>query len=252
MDIATIVGVSLGLGLVIVSLALGSTGVMGFFNLPGTLVVIGGTIAAILIMYPLKTVMGTFRVAMNVLTVKLHSPDSTIQKLLELSNKVRKDSILALESETFDDDFLGKGIRLCVDGTSPSIINNVLSTELDFLKQRHKIGQNVFDNMGMLAPAWGMIGTLIGLVQMLQTLSDPSSIGPSMAVALLTTFYGALLANLFFIPISVKLEARSKEESLIKEIIIEGVTSIAKQENPLILKDKLNVYLAPTLRAGEE
>lgn len=105
--------------------------------------------------------------------------------------------------------------------------------------------------MGVLAPAWGMIGTLIGLVQMLQTLSDPSSIGPSMAVALLTTFYGALMANLIFIPISIKLAQRSTEESLIKELIIEGVASIAKQENPLILKDKLNVYLAPTLRQEE-
>ncbi len=251
MDIATLIGVILGSGLVLVSLALGSTGVMGFFNLPGVLVVIGGTVAATLIMYPLKTVLGTFKVAMNVLMVKLHSPDSTITKLLELSNKVRKDSILGLESEKFDDKFLAKGIRLCVDGTSPIIIKGVLATELDFIKQRHKIGQDVFDNMGVLAPAWGMIGTLIGLVQMLQTLSDPSSIGPSMAVALLTTFYGALMANLLFIPISIKLAQRSTEESLIKELIIEGVASIAKQENPLILKDKLNVYLAPTLRQEE-
>ncbi len=251
MDIATIVGVILGCGLVLVSLALGSTGILGFFNLPGTLVVIGGTIAATLIMYPLKTVMGTFKVAMNVLTVKLHSPDSTIKKLLELSNKVRKDSVLSLESEKVDDSFFQKGLRLCVDGTNPSVIKGVLATELEFLRQRHKIGQDVFDNMGMLAPAWGMIGTLIGLVQMLQSLSDPASIGPAMAVALLTTFYGALLANLVFIPISVKLAQRSKEETLIKELIIEGIASIAKEENPLILKDKLNVYLAPTLRTEE-
>ena len=140
MDIATIIGVILGCSLVLVSLALGSTGVLGFFNLPGVLVVMGGTVAAILIMFPLATVMGTFKVAMNVLTVKLHSPGSTIEKLLELSNKVRKDSILALEKEKFDDNYMAKGIRLCVDGTNSTTIKSVLATELEFLRQRHKVG----------------------------------------------------------------------------------------------------------------
>ncbi len=249
MDIATVVGVIAGFALILVSLALGSTGILGFFNLPGVLVVMGGTAAATLIMYPLKTVMGTLKVAMNVVMVRLHSPESTINKLLELSDTVRKKSVLELEKEQFTDKFLGKGIRLCVDGTHSSTIEDILTTELDFIKERHKIGQNVFENMGVLAPAFGMIGTLIGLVQMLQTLSDPGSIGPSMAVALLTTFYGALLANLVFIPVAVKLEQRSKEESLLKEIIIEGVASIARGESPLILRDKLNVYLPPNLRA---
>ncbi len=251
MDIGTIIGALLGLGLVAAAILMGGA-IGGFVDIPGSLVVIGGTVAASLVMYPLKTVLGTFKVGINVVTVKLHSPDSTITKIVELATKARKESVLALESEEFTDNFLAKGIRLCVDGTDPSVIKKILSTELNSLRTRHKLGSDVFDNMGVLAPAWGMIGTLIGLVQMLQNLADPSSIGPAMAVALLTTFYGALLANLVFFPASVKLSQRSKEEALIKEIIIEGVISIAQQENPNTVQDKLDVYLSPSGKPKEK
>lgn len=251
MDIGTVSGVILGFVLIFASIAMGGS-IGGFFNLPGIFVVFGGTTASILIMFPLKTVLGTIKVAMNVLTVKLNSPSSTIKKLIELSNKVRKSNVLALEKEKIDDEFLGKGIRLCVDGTSSLLIRGILATEIDFIKERHKVGQSVFEKMGDMAPAFGMIGTLIGLVQMLQKLSDPSSIGPAMAVALLTTFYGAVLANLVFLPIAGKLEQRSQEETFIMELIIEGISSIAKEESPLILQDKLNGYLPPHMRAKEK
>lgn len=245
MDIATVIGIISGFSLIFISLALGSTGVVGFINLPGLLVVFGGTIASTLIMFPLKSVLGTLKIAMKVFTVKLDSPDMVIKKIIQLATKVRKNNILALEKEHLDDKFFAKGIRLCVDGSTPANIKVILNTELSYLKERHLLGQDVFEQMGTLAPAFGMIGTLIGLVQMLQTLSDPGSIGPSMAVALLTTFYGAVLANLVCLPIAKKLELRSKEESLMKELIIEGVVSISRQDNPLTLSDKLEGYLSP-------
>lgn len=252
MDIGTIGGILLGFGLIFTSLAMGESGIAAFFNVPGILIVFGGTIASTFIMFPMNSVLKTFKVAMNAFSIKLKSPQDTIKRFVDLSVKVRKHSVLALEKEQFDDKFLGKGIRLMTDGSKIGIIRNILTTELSLLKERHCTGQEIFEQMGSLAPAFGMIGTLIGLVQMLRTLSEPSAIGPAMAVALLTTFYGAVVANLFFIPIAKKLEQRSKEESLVKELIIEGIISLSSQDNPMVVKDKLEVFLAPHLRSEKK
>jgi len=251
MDLGTIIGILSGSALILTSLSIGSGGIGSFINVPSILVVMGGTAAAILIMFPLKSVLGTIKVAGNAFTVKLQSPEKTIKKLVQFAEIVRKESILGLEKVKIDDAFLKRGIRLCVDGSDPKTIKKVLEIEMSKVKERHGLGQQIFEQLGAMAPAFGMIGTLIGLVQMLQNLTEPAAIGPAMAVALLTTFYGAVMANLVFIPIAKKLEIRSKDECHVKEIMIEGVTSIAKQDNPRSLKDKLDVFLAPTPKKGK-
>ncbi len=163
----------------------------------------------------------------------------------------RREGILALEANTNEmkDEFMKKGMMLSVDGLEPSAIKDILDTEIVAIQERHKLGAEIFTSLGTFAPALGMIGTLIGLVQMLRTMEDPSTIGPAMAVALLTTFYGAVMANILFLPIAGKLKNRSGEEVLIKELMTEGIISIAKGENPRVIEQKLNAYLPPQLRA---
>jgi chemotaxis protein MotA len=146
------------------------------------------------------------------------------------------------------DEFLGKGLQLSVDGLEPQAIENIMDTEVDYLRDRHSLGAEIFSTMGTFAPALGMIGTLIGLVQMLQAMDDPSSIGPAMAVALLTTFYGSVMANLVYMPLAGKLRTRSKEETLTKEMIIQGVISLTKGENPRILEQKMLAFMPPKER----
>jgi chemotaxis protein MotA len=155
---------------------------------------------------------------------------------------------VALERADVDDPFLKKGILMVADGTEEHLVRSVMETEINFMKQRHRQGQGIFKSMGAMSPAFGMIGTLVGLVNMLQNLDDPSSIGPAMAIALLTTFYGAVLANVVFLPIATKLGERSAEDTLYREIIVEGVISILNGDNPRIVSDKLEAYLAPVLR----
>lgn len=250
MDIATILGLVLGLALIGSAIAMGG-GAGGFVNVPSMMIVVGGTLAATMVMFPLKTVLGSFKVAKHALRQSNTSPKEIIDEIVALATKARKESIIALEKVNIENEFLRKGIRLVVDGTDPELLRSILRTEVAFMQQRHKVGQRVFKGMGMLAPAFGMIGTLIGLVQMLRTLDDPDKIGPSMAVALITTFYGALLANLVFIPIANKLEGRSNDESLIMELIIEGVLSILAGENPRIIKEKLMAFLPAKMREEE-
>ncbi|MFQ5561301.1 MAG: motility protein A [Nitrospinota bacterium] len=247
MDIATIIGILLGFGLILTSLVMGG-GIGAFVDIPGMLIVFGGTIAATLMMYPLANVLNTVKVATKVFTLKLQHPQKLIKDIVALAEKARKENVLALEKVSVKNAFLKKGVRLLVDGKTPLIIDDLMSTELTSLKDRHRLGHDVFESMGEMAPAFGMIGTLIGLVQMLQALDDPASIGPAMAVALLTTFYGAVLANLVFIPISKKLELRSREESKLYELIIEGITSMGGMENPRSIQEKLSLLLAPQER----
>jgi chemotaxis protein MotA len=250
MDIATILGI-IG-GVLLLSIAIFSKGSAGgFVDFPSILVVLGGTLAATLVMFPWGTVMGSFKVAMNAFKRKVLEPDVIIERMVEYANIARRESVIALDKLSIDEPFIAKGIRLVVDGSDPSTVRRVLETEISFMKNRHKRGQNVFKGMGMVAPAFGMIGTLIGLVIMLQTLDDPSSIGPSMAVALLTTLYGAILANLFFIPISKKLEERSNDEALVWELAMEGILAIQNGEHPAIIKEKLYAFLAPESRREE-
>ena len=249
MDLATLIGIVLGFILIIVSMALGGP-VSAFVNAPGLLIVVGGTIAATLINETMAHTIGAMKVAGQAFSEKKLEPHTMIEQIVALATKARKEGLVSLEGEPIDDVFLARGVRLGVDGLSPEVIHETLSTELSALKKRHERGHTIFRFMGATAPAMGMVGTLIGLVQMLQTLEDPAAIGPAMAVALLTTLYGAILAFLIFNPIAGKLEVRTKEESAAKGLAIVGVESILRGDNTLVIQSKLESFLAPGDREG--
>jgi chemotaxis protein MotA len=246
MDLATVIGIVLSFGLVVAAILTGSS-LLIFISVPSVLIVIGGTIGASLMNYPMGHVVGVIGVMKNAFFTNIDSPSDIIAQFMEYANRARREGILSLEPliKEIDDDYMKKGLQLTVDGLEPQTIQEILETEIGYLEERHEKGAEVVAVMGTLAPAMGMIGTVIGLVQMLQTMSDPSTIGPAMAVALLTTLYGAILANLFFNPMSGKLKTRSKQEILIREMILEGILSISKGENPRIIEEKLNSYLPP-------
>ncbi|MBF0227451.1 MAG: MotA/TolQ/ExbB proton channel family protein [Desulfobacterales bacterium] len=249
MDIATIIGMVSAFGLVVAAILMGS-GLGLFVDPPSLLIVVGGTFGATLINYPLKEVLGTTSVIKNAFFAKTVKLDEINKQFVEYATKARREGILALEAEVrnIQDDFLKKGLQLSVDGLEPQSIQNILSTDIEYLKSRHSLGAEVLTTMGTFAPALGMIGTLVGLVQMLQSMDDPSKIGPAMAIALLTTFYGSVLANLICMPLAGKLRTRSKEETLIKEMILEGIVSLTNGDNPRILEQKLLAFLPPKLR----
>ena len=249
MDIATIIGIVTGFGLMIAAILMGG-GMVWFINYPSLMIVVGGTIGVTLINYPLGAVFGVMSVIKNALFHKESSPVEIIKNLVEFSRVARREGILALQSmiKNVDDEFLIKGINLAIDGLEPQVIGDILDTELEQLENRHKFGAEVFTTMGAFAPAMGMMGTLIGLVQMLQQMDDPSSIGPAMAVALLTTFYGVVIANLICLPIAGKLKTRSTQEVLFKQLMLEGIKAIQSGDNPRIVEQKLNAFIEPKKR----
>jgi len=249
MDLATVAGIILGFTLIVGAIMLDG-GIVFFIDVESLMIVGGGTLAATLISFPLGKVLGVAKVLRNAFLSRTTSAMEAIRQLVQFAEKARRDGILSLETlvSEVDDEFLRSGIRLAVDGVEPDLIKDILNTELAFIEERHRTGQSIFITMGTAAPAFGMIGTLIGLVLMLQTLSDPSSIGPGMAMALLTTLYGALAANVVFLPIAEKLRNRTNEEILIKELTIEGIMSIQSGDNPRIVQQKLLAFLAPKAR----
>lgn len=253
MDLSTIIGIVGGIVLIVIGILLGGS-ITTFIDIPSIFIVGGGTVAATLVAYPLARFKEITKVTNKALKQKDNNPNDVISDIIELANKARKEGLLALEesSSNMDDQFLKKGIMLVVDGTDPELVRTLLETELVFIDERHKLGQGLFETMGAYAPAFGMIGTLIGLVNMLKNLDDPSSIGPSMAVALLTTMYGSFLANLIFLPIANKLKIKSREETLEKEIMVEGLLSIQAGENPRIIEEKLKAFLPPSMRRDEQ
>jgi len=237
----------LGWVLVLAAILMGGS-VMMFVNAPSIMIVIGGTIAATLISQPMARVLGSFTIGMNAIFDKTSSVEETTTKLQIFAQIVRKNDLLALENENVEDEFMARAVRLAVDGVPVETIRQTLTDEMYSLKTRHEGAQDSFKFMGTIAPAMGMIGTLIGLVQMLQALDDPASIGPAMAVAMLTTLYGALLANLVFLPMAYKLADRTRVEALNMTLIIEGIESIVKGENAMITKEKLQAFLSPLER----
>jgi chemotaxis protein MotA len=251
MDIATIVGILSATGLVLGAIFMGS-GLNVFINIPSLCIVVGGTIGVTLVAYPLKDFLSVIKVVQKAIFTKNISPTELISKFTDFAQITRKEGILALESKIKEvtDEFLKKGVQLSIDGLEPQQIQNILNTEIDFVRDRHKLGADIFTSMGTFAPAMGMIGTLIGLVQMLQSMDDPSTIGPAMAVALLTTFYGSLMANICCMPIAGKLKTRSKEEMLTKEMTIQGIISLSNGDNPRILEQKLLAFLPPAKEKG--
>ena len=251
MDKATLLGIILGFSLIIASIQMGE-GIGLFVNLPSILIVLGGTLASTLICFPGAQVFKVMGVVRNAFFQEIEIPLDKIETLVTFAERARREGILALENavESVDDVFLKSGIQLAVDGVEPQLIRDILQTELSFLEDRHRTGQAVFTTLGFYSPAYGMIGTLIGLVQMLVTMKNPSTIGESMALALLTTFYGAVLANALFLPIAAKLKRRTQEEILLKELTIEGIMSIQSGDNPRIVRQKLMAFLSPNMRAA--
>jgi len=249
MDIATLLGIISGTGLVLAAIVAGG-GAITFFNVPSLLITVGGTVAATLINFPLSKVVGVFSVVKKTLLYELPSTTGEIERIVQLAKVARSEGLLALENvlDEVKDPFLQKGIQLLVDGTEPEVLQDVLTTELEQLRIRHGVGKNILESMGAAAPAFGMIGTLIGLVQMLRNLQDPAGIGLGMATALLTTFYGSLMANLIFLPLAGKLDMRSKQEMVCKQLIIEGVASIQAGLNPRLIEEKLKSFVAPKQR----
>ncbi len=247
MDIATVIGIVVAFGLVL--FAIGDA-VTGFIDVPSMAIVIGGTVGVLLIAYPLANCIGVIKIILKTILNKPADGPSVVKELVELSQIVRKEGILALESKVGDIEhpFLSKGLQMAIDGQEPSEIEDILYMEMDKLGERHQRGSDMMTALGTFAPSMGMIGTLVGLVLMLANMEDPASIGPSMAVALLTTFYGALMANIIFLPMATKLKTRSKEEVLVHEIILTGVQSLVAGENPRVMEQKLHGFLPPANR----
>ena len=251
MDIATLIGLVFTFVLIGGAILLGGS-LGAFVDVPSLLIVFGGVITTTLVMQKMKVVMGTIGVAVQSFFDRATPETELVEKIVELADKARREGLLALESVEVADEFLSKGVRLAVDGIELDEINAILTSEVDSLKARHGRGQGVLDFMKGNAPALGMIGTLIGLVNMLQHLSDPKAIGPAMAVALLTTFYGAILAFAVFGPISEKLKSRTVEEVARMEMCILGVNCLNKGEHPRMVRQKLLAFMPPAQRAALE
>lgn len=251
MDIATILGLIAGFGLIFTSIAIGGgDGLSAFIDMPSLMITVGGSIAALFINFPMKVCLSSLSVIKKCFLVKLPETKDVINQFKNLAVVVRKDGMLALEKEleSIDDDFMKRGLESVISGAEEQQIRNVLEIELSAIEQRHTIGKKIVESTGAAAPAFGMIGTLVGLVQMLQSLDDPSKIGGGMAVALLTTLYGAIIANVACIPLSGKLETRSQDEVACRELMITGITSLAQGLTPRAVEDNLVAYLSPKSR----
>lgn len=256
MDLATFVGIAAGILAIVIGVISGGSP-QAFIDYKAILIVLGGSFASTLISYRMHEITKILKVAANAFFGKPSSPLNIIDMLVELSQKARKEGLLALETDLdqLEDDYVKHYLQLIVDGIDPEIIRKSMELELDNLQIRHERGQGLFKMMGSLFPAWGMIGTLIGLITLLTSLNQPETIGPSMAIALVTTFYGALIANFLCNPIANKLEMKSREEIQEKEMIIEGILSVQAGENPRILEHKLRTFLSPDQKKkleGEE
>lgn len=247
MDFATILGIFSGLALIFGAIV--SQGDLGvFLNIPSMMIVMGGTLAATLITFPLSDVAHAFKAAKHVFSHKKINPNSVVRMILTVANLSRRQGLVALSKVRTDNAVLRKAMMLIADGAPESLIRDTLRIEIEAMRQRHSVAQDVFRKMGSYAPAFGMLGTLIGLVQMLGNLEDPKTIGPAMAVALITTFYGSFLASLFFLPLAGKLKSRTSLEILNLEIIFEGALSILENNNPLLIYEKLSSFIAPGAR----
>lgn len=250
MDITTFFGFIIGFLLVVGAIILGGAYDV-FVNIPGMMIVIGGTFAAICVNFPLKEIYQSIEAAIKIFTSKKSTPNDVVNTMVRVADLSRREGLLALEHIQSDNNILKKASQLIADNADPGLIQDTLRIEIASMKKRHLTSQAVFKRMGMFAPAFGMIGTLIGLVQMMTKLDDPTAIGPSMAVAILTTFYGALMANLIFLPIAGKLHSRTMEEVLKLEIIFEGAKGILENNNPRFVYEKLSSFVPPKERIYE-
>jgi len=255
-DLASIIGLILCFGMLVFGIldAGGFAAIGSYLNFPSALITFGGSFAAVLTQYSLSDYVAGLKSISLIFKVPNANTAEVIQKIIELSNVARKEGLLSLEEAAADleEPFLRKGILLIVDGTDPELVRAIMETELMSLDDRHKKKIGFWENIAAMGPAWGMIGTLVGLVNMLNNMEDASAIGPAMAVALITTLYGSLLANWIATPVANKLKANNGAEMMVKEIMIEGLLSIQAGENPRVIEEKLKSFLAPADRVAEE
>ncbi len=245
MDIATAIGLMFGLFCVVSSI-MSSPGAGVFINLPAMMVTAGGMTAATFIHFSLQQVLTIFSITKKTILCKVPGEKELIQKLVNYAAINRRDGALALEQHLPDagDSFLVKALQMVIDGQKEEAIGENLAMEIQYLQERHSDGKKMLEFMGSAAPAWGMIGTLIGLVQMLGSLNDPSQIGSGMATALITTFYGSFMANLVFIPLAGKLGMRSKKESLIRQMIVEGACGLSRGDSPTGVRERMQAFIS--------
>lgn len=242
MDLATIVGLIGALGLIVVTMLM-SGDLMMFVNVPSLVIVFGGSAFAVMAKFGLGQFLAAGKVAGKSFSNKIPDPAALIDEIVELADAARKGGLLALEGKEVGDPFLQRGIQLLVDGHDADVVKSLLANDRNQAEERHKSASTIFMNLSSMAPAMGMIGTLIGLVAMLANMSDPKAIGPAMAVALLTTLYGAVLANGFCEPVADKLSLRAAEEAMVKSLVIDALLAIQAGQNPRVIDSMLRTYL---------
>ncbi|WP_058307071.1 flagellar motor protein MotP [Gracilibacillus massiliensis] len=251
-DLFTPIGITVGFLMIMFGIVSsgGMGGFVGFVQGSSALIVLGGLLAALLVNFNIKQMKTTKYVLQEAFKQNDHDLADLIELFERLSERARREGLLALENELdeVEDPYIRKGVLLAIDGIEPEVINDIMNAEIDAMEDRHYRGRLIIEKAGEYAPAWGMIGTLIGLILMLQNLEDPTTLGPSMAVALLTTFYGSVLANLVFTPMAGKLETKTSEEVFMKQVIIEGVIGVQSGQNPRILKEKLSAFLSDKMK----
>ena len=251
MDLATLIGLLGSFGIVVAAMVLGGSALV-FVNVPSLLIVVLGTFMVVLMKFSMAQFLGAIKVAMKAFIFKLDKLEDLIPKVVELADVARKGGLLALEGQNVTNSFLKEGIKMLVDGHDGEVVKSVLYKDMKQAEDRHTWGAKVFTAMGDVAPAMGMIGTLVGLVQMLSNMDDPKSIGPAMAIALLTTLYGAMMANMLAIPIADKLNLRKQEEGRLKSMSIDALMAIQAGQNPRVIESMLKAYLAPSKRGSRE
>ncbi len=251
MDIATLIGLFGAVVIILATIMMGNKPAM-FFNIPSILVVVGGSLFVVAVKFSLKQLLNTLKVTIKAFSSKVDKPEDLIDQVYELAKASKKSGILALESFDISNGFLERGIMMLVDGYDPDVIREILTKDKELTIDRHQKGRKVFEAFADVAPAMGMIGTLIGLVDMLSNMKDPKSIGPAMAVALLTTLYGAVIANVIAQPIADKLALRSEEEEKNYNLCIDAVMGISSGLNAKIIKDSLREYLPAHLKRDSE
>lgn len=250
MDIASLLGIILGFAMVIFGIFSAHADIMSYIDVPSIIITVGGSVSGVLASHKLKDFIGGLKSISLSFKEEAMDPGAVIGNVINLANVARKEGLLALEeaSNDIEDSFLKKGIMLVVDGTDAELVRGILETELTCLEDRHKKVIGFWEKWAELGPAWGMIGTLVGLVNMLNNMSDAASIGPSMAVALLTTLYGSLIANWLCLPTAAKMKQNNDLEVIIKEVMVEGLLSIQAGENPRVIEEKLKSFLSPAVR----
>ncbi|MCM1025689.1 MAG: motility protein A [Roseburia sp.] len=256
MDIGSLAGFIIGLIMLVYGVisSAGISGVGEYLNYPSAIITFGGALGATMMSHSMEDFIGGLKSFALIFKAPVLNTAEMIQKIIDLSNVARKEGLLSLEEAAaeMDEPFLKKGVLLIVDGTDPDLVRAIMETELVSIEGRHKVRIGFWDTLASMGPAWGMIGTLVGLVDMLYNMGDAAALGPAMAVALITTLYGSLLANWICTPVSNKLKSDNSNEMILKEVMIEGLLSIQAGENPRVIEEKLKSFLAPKDRVSSE